>query len=71
MQAYLNRSRRSRIISFETGHDYIKLHFQNGRLRVFNEKAYGVKAIADMKRLATEGRGLYTYILKNITDKPC
>jgi hypothetical protein len=70
MEKYLNLSGKSGVEEFEIGADYIKVKFKNKpRIYTYNYNSAGQHHIEKMKTLARVGRGLSTYIARNIKDK--
>jgi hypothetical protein len=69
MEKYKNASRNSGVLAYEIGTDWIKVKFILGR-EVYNysyNKA-GKHHVEEMKILAQRGKGLATYINKNVKD---
>ena len=69
MTAYENLSHNSGVKSFEIGDDYIKIKFKDSdRVYRYSYEKAGRQHVEMMKHLATEGRGLSTYIAKHVSD---
>ncbi|GAB5100264.1 MULTISPECIES: hypothetical protein [unclassified Caballeronia] len=62
MQPYANLSGKSGIAAFEILHDGIKIRFVNGGTYLYDYCTPGRTTVEKMKRLASTGRGLSTYI---------
>lgn len=69
MERYKNLSRKSGILSFEIGTDYITVRFAGtGNTYTYSYRTAGAIHVEAMKRLALEGRGLATYISRHVKD---
>ena len=66
MTKYKNLSGESGISAYESGEDYIRVEFRDQDVYLYTDKSAGAEHIAEMKRLAEEGRGLNTYISQNV-----
>ena len=66
MQRYADRSRRSGVVAYEILHDGIVVRFRDGEDYLYTDEATGAEHVAEMKRLARQGRGLATYINKHV-----
>ena len=67
MISYKNLSGNSGVVAYESGTDYIKLRFRrNSKIYVYDASAPGAKHVERMKKLATAGRGLATYVSQNV-----
>lgn len=70
MESYQNLSRSSGVVEYEIGTDFIKVRFNgNSRVYVYDCAKPGAIHVAEMKSLATRGRGLATYISQNVRDQ--
>ena len=66
MERYKNLAAKSGVFEYEIGQDFIKVKFIDGRVYTYNYSHPGKYHVENMKRLALSGRGLSTYISKNI-----
>ena len=67
MQRYSNLNGDSNVYSFEIGADYIQVQFINGsRVYRYSYSKAGRIHVDQMKMLALSGRGLNSYINKNV-----
>ena len=67
MEKYSNFHGDSGVLEYETGLDFIKIRFVNrNTIYVYNHSQPGSAHVEQMKRLATNGRGLATYISQNV-----
>jgi hypothetical protein len=69
LQRYENRHRDSGVTAYEIGDDYIKVEFADGPLYLYTHDVPGPRKVERMKRLARQGRGLSTYISRNVRDR--
>jgi hypothetical protein len=68
LQRYKNRSSCSGVSAYEIGEDYIKVEFADGPLYLYNHQTPGMRKVEKMKRLAVAGKGLSTFISRNVRD---
>lgn len=66
MQRYESKDRHTGVIAFQLGKDYIDVEFRDGRIYRYSFTKPGKPAVTEMKRLATKGKGLTTYINKYV-----
>lgn len=67
MISYKNLGGNSGVVAYESGTDYIKLRFQRSRkIYVYDAAAPGRTHVERMKKLASAGRGLATYVSQNV-----
>ena len=66
MERYKNLGGQSGVYAFEIGSDYIKVQFNDGATYLYNYSSAGSQNIQEMKRLANAGKGLNTFINKNV-----
>lgn len=74
MEIYLNTSKKSGVIAYEYGSNYIKVQFSRGGSYIYSYESAGKEHIEKMKQLADSGSGLNTYINKNVKknyEKKC
>lgn len=69
MKPYKNLQGDSGVLAYEAGRDYIKIKFRPGEVYLYTNAATGAHHIAQMKKLAAEGRGLSTYISRHVKDR--
>lgn len=66
MRVYKSKSgKKSGVIAYESGDDYIKVLFDNGMCYTYTCQTAGKAAIENMKKLARASRGLSTYIARH------
>lgn len=65
MQAYKNLGGNSNIRAFFIGEDYIDVQFNGGSIYRYSYKSAGIAKVEQMKKLAMEGCGLNSYIMRN------
>jgi len=71
MKRYLNLQGDSGVVAFEMGRDYIKILFRGGEVYLYTNAITGWKHVAEMKKLAVEGRGLSTeHLYQPACEKP-
>lgn len=68
MEKYKNLGGDSGIYMFETGVDFIKVQFSNGKQYLYTLSSAGQCHIENMCRLARKGEGLNEYINKNVRN---
>jgi hypothetical protein len=67
MERYRNLSGDSGVYAFEIGEDYIRVQFEGtGRIYQYSHRKAGAVNVEQMKRLALAGRGLSSYITRNV-----
>lgn len=64
MQLYENRGDNSNIRAFEIGKDYIDVQFNGGKIYRYSYNSAGKDKIENMKKLALQGCGLNSYIMR-------
>ncbi|MDQ0141620.1 hypothetical protein [Cupriavidus necator] len=62
MEPYRNLSGQSGVVAYELGQDHIRVQFDNGRVYTYDYQSTGRSQVEQMKRLATAGRGLCSFI---------
>lgn len=65
MQIYKNLGGNSNVQWFIIGDDYIDVQFGSGNPYRYSYRSAGKEKVETMKRLALEGQGLNSYIMKN------
>lgn len=66
MRPYRNLSGKSGVVAYATGPDYILVKFSDGAVYRYDASAPGARHVARMQELAETGRGLATYISRNV-----
>lgn len=64
MEQYLNLGGNSNVKSYSIGQDYIDVVFGKGALYRYSYKSAGREKVEQMKRLARQGVGLNSYIMR-------
>lgn len=62
MEQYKNLAGNSGVVAYENGSDFIRVQFGDGGIYLYTYESAGARAIERMKQLATQGRGLNTFI---------
>lgn len=65
---YKNKGGDSSVSSYESEKDAIKVKFNDGSTYKYTRESAGSKEITQMKRFATQGEGLNSYINRNARD---
>lgn len=66
MERYANLGGNSGVVGYEIGNDFIRVQFSDGSIYLYTYASAGADNIEQMKRLARNGRGLNTFISKNV-----
>ncbi len=66
MQPYQNLAGDSGVVAYETGSDFIRIRFKGGDTYLYTCQSAGAPAVEQMKALAAAGRGLSTFISRNV-----
>lgn len=70
MIAYKNRRGDSGIAAYNIGLDFIDVQFFNTtKIYQYSYRSAGSQNIEQMKKLATDGCGLNSFIMKNVKDR--
>lgn len=69
MERYLNLGRDSGVALYEFGATSITVQFNDGASYLYTNESAGIEMIAEMKKLAIAGRGLNSFINKNVSKK--
>ena len=69
MTPYADSSRSSGIVAFEIKREAIVVEFRHGGKYVYDYDTTGREHVEEMKVLALEGRGLATYINRNVRGR--
>ena len=64
MQIYDNLGGNSGIVAFSIGPDYILVQFKKGNPYCYSYSSAGREKVENMKRLALQGHGLHSYIMR-------
>ncbi|AWK07091.1 hypothetical protein HYN56_23805 [Flavobacterium crocinum] len=62
MERYANRNGQSGVSAYEIGTNYIRIRFSSGSVYQYSYRKAGQYHVDNMKRLATQGYGLNSYI---------
>jgi hypothetical protein len=62
MKPYGNLSGNSGIRAYQTGPDFIRIKFEDNSIYLYTNESTGAENIARMKKLASNGQGLCTFI---------
>ena len=65
MQFYNNLGGNSNVRAFSIGVDYIDVQFNGGSVYRYSYRSAGREKVEQMKRLAVQGIGLNSYIMRN------
>ena len=68
METYKNRTKKSGVLAYEIGTDFIKIEFVGGDVYVYDYTKPGKIKVEEMKRLARAGKGLSTYISRYVRE---
>ena len=68
MKRYLNKEGGSGVTGYESAPGSIMVEFNNDAVYLYTYNSSGKKVIEKMKVLAQAGRGLSTYISRNVRD---
>lgn len=68
MRPYEDSSHESGVSAYEFGDDFIAVRFKSGEVYVYDYRSTGRAAVEKMKRLAESGRGLSTYISREVRE---
>lgn len=69
MQRYANLGGDSNVVAYEIGSDSITVQFGDGSLYLYNYQATGQANVEHMKKLATDGVGLNSFIGTHVRKK--
>ena len=65
MERYKNVNGNSNVSAFSFGPDYIDVQFRGGEIYRYSYRSAGRTKVEQMKRLAIQGYGLNSYIMRN------
>lgn len=69
MQIYENNGGNSGVVAFSIGNDYIEVQFKgNPKTYKYSYKSAGIDKVECMKKLALDGKGLNSYIMRYAKD---
>ncbi len=66
MEEYKNLAGDSGVVRYEIGVDFIRVQFSNNTIYLYTYTSAGRNNIERMKKLAQDGKGLNTFINKNV-----
>ena len=66
MERYANLGGDSGVVEYEIDNDFIRVQFSDGSIYLYTYASAGEDNIEQMKSLARNGRGLNTFINKNV-----
>lgn len=66
MKCYANLGGNSNVVSYDYGDTYIIVRFGTGKPYTYSYESAGKVNIETMKKLADSGRGLNSFIMKNV-----
>ena len=66
MEEYKNLAGDSGVVRYEIGDDFIRVQFSNNTIYLYTNTSAGSNNIEKMKKLAQDGKGLNTFISKNV-----
>jgi hypothetical protein len=66
MERYRNLGGDSGVIAYEIGSDFIRVQFSDGSVYLYTYASAGSHNIEHMKQLARHGRGLNSFIMRNV-----
>lgn len=68
MIRYRNLDGDSGITAYGIGNDYIVVEFHGGACYIYSYMSAGTNHVENMKALARQGRGLNSYIMRNVKN---
>jgi hypothetical protein len=68
MSPYANRSGDSGVVSYATDSDSITVRFRSGESYTYTYESAGQNNVEQMKRLAHQGKGLSTFVSRNVKN---
>ncbi|RZJ68195.1 MAG: hypothetical protein EOO50_01900 [Flavobacterium sp.] len=70
MKVYANKKGDSGVLAYEVGRDFIRLRFRDSdKIYTYSNESAGMQNVTSMKRLAESGKGLSTFVTRNVRDK--
>ena len=69
MKRYRATSGNAGVTAFWDGKDFIKIQFQDGSIYLYDYNVPGKEDVEEMKRLASLGKGLTTYINQHVRNR--
>jgi hypothetical protein len=69
VRPYKNVNGSSGVIAYETGTDFIKVRFTDGTIYHYSYQKPGKQHVERMKKRASAGKGLSTYISQFVREK--
>ena len=68
MQRYHNLSRKSGVVAYAVEKGAITIQFADGHVYLYTHRSAGAANIRKMQALAERGRGLSTFVSRNVKD---
>lgn len=65
MELYKNLGGKSGVRAYAIGNDYIDVKFSSGAVYRYSYKSAGASKVEEMKRIALQGYGLNSYIMRH------
>lgn len=69
MEKYQNQAGNSGAVGYEFTEDGIKVMFRDKEVYLYTEESAGAESIREMKKLAVAGKGLTSYINRNVRKR--
>lgn len=69
MKKYIDITGNSGVTAYSINTESISVDFNNDAIYLYTYASAGKRTIEKMKKLATEGKGLSTYISQNVKEK--
>jgi hypothetical protein len=69
MKPYQNRSADSGVVAYEITDDSIVIKFRDGGIYRYDHAVTGKNEVEEMKRRALAGKGLATFINRNVRER--
>lgn len=66
MKQYMNLGRDSGVAAYETGAGSITVQFKTGKTYLYTNNSAGAAHVTTMQKLADNGRGLNSFISRNV-----
>lgn len=68
MERYANRNGDSGVVAYQIGPDFVQVQFNTGAVYEYTYSSAGSSNIEMMKDLANAGRGLCSFIKRNVNN---
>lgn len=69
LQPYRDLSGHSGVVAYRLGGGWIDVQFEDGAVYRYTAASAGAEAIRQMQQLAREGRGLATFIVRQVRQR--